>query len=282
MENMVEPTLAEPELPSSMVEVPVTVKAADGTSTTTIKKEPKDPEVLKMEIAIHMIKVKSWMEDLRAWLTNRARLYALVLMHCPPDLEEVLKTMSAWKDVRDGQDAIELLKMVRDVEMVEKWVTAVQTLAQIARRFPQTVYCGFTFCLQNEWQYVQRVVADTAPFFAPLERTIRNDLIPALLEIPRCEVTAGFRTLLSHSVKKGGLAIRNPVDTASYVHEASMSATSHLTDSLVDASVLFDFRTHRNRAEYFLQRARKQRLEREQDYLDERAEGAPAVERRDN
>ncbi|KAL7543292.1 hypothetical protein ACHAXR_013157 [Thalassiosira sp. AJA248-18] len=211
-------------------------------------------------------------------------------------------------------------------EMVEKWVTAVQTLAQIARRFPQTVYCGFTFCLQNEWQYVQRVVADTAPFFAPLERAIRNDFIPALLDIPRCGVTAEFRallthgvkkgglalrnpvdtasyvheasksatshltdsliprcgvtaefrTLLTHSVKKGGLALRNPVDTASYVHEASKSATSHLTDSLVDATIAFDFRTHRERAEYFLQQARKQRLEREQDFLDARAEGAPA------
>ncbi|KAL7525951.1 hypothetical protein ACHAXR_001236, partial [Thalassiosira sp. AJA248-18] len=36
-------------------------------------------------------------------------------------------------------------------EMVSKWVQAVQTFAQLAPRYPQTVYCGFTFCLQNEW-----------------------------------------------------------------------------------------------------------------------------------
>ena len=48
--------------------------------------------------------------------------------------------------------------------MVGKWVNAVKTLSVVAERYPQTAYAGFTFCLQNEWQYVQRVVADTGPF----------------------------------------------------------------------------------------------------------------------
>ena len=46
---------------------------------------------------------------------NRARLYALILQHCPPDLEEVLKTMSPWKTVSTGYDAIGLLEMGKDV-----------------------------------------------------------------------------------------------------------------------------------------------------------------------
>ncbi|KAL7528055.1 LOW QUALITY PROTEIN: hypothetical protein ACHAXR_003653 [Thalassiosira sp. AJA248-18] len=135
------------------------------------------------------------------------------------------------------------------MEMVEKWVTAVQTFAQIASRFPQTVYCGFTFCLQNEC-----VVADTAPFFAPFERTIRNEFIPAVLG---CGVTAEFRT-------EGWLGHPQP-------------SGNSFTCPQVDASVTFDFRTHCERAEYFLQKARKQRLEGEQDFLDQRAEGMPAV-----
>ena len=41
-------------------------------------------------------------------------------------------------------------------ELVEKWVVAVvQTLSVVPERYPQTAYAGFTFCLQNEWQYVQ-------------------------------------------------------------------------------------------------------------------------------
>jgi hypothetical protein len=57
-------------------------------------------------------------------------------------------------------------------ELVDKWVSAVKTLSVVAERYPQTAYAGFMFCLQNEWQYVQRVVADAGPFFQPLEKEI--------------------------------------------------------------------------------------------------------------
>jgi hypothetical protein len=55
-------------------------------------------------------------------------------------------------------------------ELVRKRVSAVKTLSVFAERYPQTAYAGFTFCLQNEWQYVQCVVADTAPSSRPWRR----------------------------------------------------------------------------------------------------------------
>ena len=64
-------------------------------------------------------------------------------------------------------------------DMVAKWAMAVETLAKVAVKFPQSAYAGFTFCLQNEWQYLQRVVADTGPFFNELEKAIRLHFIPA-------------------------------------------------------------------------------------------------------
>ncbi len=57
-------------------------------------------------------------------------------------------------------------------ELVSKWVSVVKTLSVFAECYVHTAYAGFMFCLQNEWQYVQRVVANTAPFFAPLEKEI--------------------------------------------------------------------------------------------------------------
>ena len=56
------------------------------------------------------------------------------------------------------------------------WTEAVETLAKIAVKYPQTAYAGFTFVLQNEWQYILRVCADTAPFFQPLEVSIQKYL----------------------------------------------------------------------------------------------------------
>jgi hypothetical protein len=49
-------------------------------------------------------------------------------------------------------------------------------------------YTNFIFCLQNKWQCVQRVVADTAPFFAPREEAICTHFLPSLLVIPSTEI----------------------------------------------------------------------------------------------
>ena len=63
---------------------------------------------------------------------------------------------------------------------------------------------GFTFCVQNEWQYVQRVVTDTAPFFSPLEEVILcMHFLPALLGVPSVEFNGEHRQLLTHSIKLG-------------------------------------------------------------------------------
>ena len=167
------------------------------------------------------------------------------------------------------------------VEMVNKWKAAVETLSIVAERYPQTAYAGFTFCLQNEWQYVQRVVADTAPFFAPLEAAIRTHFLPALLGVPAAEIDGDYRQLLTHSVKLGGLAIRNPVDTAPSVHKASLAATRHLTESLVDSATQFDPGAHRMCASEAGAAARRDRLQNEQIFLDRRGRDKPAVARRD-
>ena len=54
--------------------------------------------------------------------------------------------------------------------------------------WPQTAYAGFTFYLQNEWQYVQRVVAGIGALFAPLERMIRDHFLRSLVGIPASEM----------------------------------------------------------------------------------------------
>ena len=90
--------------------------------------------------------------------------------------------------------------------------------------------------MQNEWQYVyvQRVVADTAPFFSPLEEAIRKHFLPALFGVPSVEINGEYRQLLTQSINLGGLAIRNPMDTAPSVLKASLAASRYLRVSLVD------------------------------------------------
>jgi len=165
--------------------------------------------------------------------------------------------------------------------MVDKWVAAVVTLSTVAEGYSQTAYAGFTFCMQNEWQYVQRVVADTAPFFSPLEEAIRTHFLPALLGVPLVEIDGDYCQLLTHSVKLGGLAIRNPVDTAPCVHKASLAATCHLTVSLVDPDTRFDPGAHPMCATEAGAAAQRDRLQDVQIFLDRHGRDKPAVARRD-
>ena len=131
-------------------------------------------------------------------------------------------------------------------DLVVKWVGAVETLSTVAERYHQTAYTGFTFCLQNESQYIQRVVTVTAPFFSPLEAEICTNFLPALLGIPSStEIDGEYCQLLTHSIRLGGLAMHNPAGTAPSVHRALLVATRHLLASLLNDQLQFDLGTHR-------------------------------------
>ena len=148
-------------------------------------------------------------------------------------------------------------------DKISVWTAAVETLSKIALKWPQTAYTGFTFVLQNEWQYVQRVVAGIGFLFAPLERMIRDHFLPSLLGIPACEIDGEYRTLLSHSVKTGGMAVRNPLETAEFVHDTSKTMTRHLVASLVERNTPFDPSEHRSTVAQASTGARRDRLARE-------------------
>ena len=50
-----------------------------------------------------------------AWKENKAKCYYLVLSHCPWVLEHQLKDSSKWEETERNQDAVALLKMIRDI-----------------------------------------------------------------------------------------------------------------------------------------------------------------------
>ncbi len=90
-----------------------------------------------------------------------------------------------------------------------------------------------------------------------------------------------FRELLTHGVKTGSIAIRNPVDTAVHVHKTSVHATSHLVTSMVDKDAHLNLEDHRECVVCWEQYGRTARLGRKQKFVDARGINKPAVKRRD-
>ncbi len=160
------------------------------------------------------------------------------------------------------------------------WVATVETLALVTGNYPQAAFAGFTFCLQNEWQNLQRVRSDMAPHFAPLEVAIRTKFLPALLGIAAADLDSEFRQLLTHGVKTGGIAIRDPMDTAVHVHETSLCTTSHLVTSMVDKDAYLNLEDHRECVVRWGQYGRTERLGCKQKFVDAQGFDKPAIKRR--
>ena len=78
-------------------------------------------------------------------------------------------------------------------------------------------------------------------YFEPVERALRQEFLPALMGMPKEDISRRFRELLSQSVKKGGLGIQNPVDSAEHVHTTSPDAATHIVQTMLAKEREFDF-----------------------------------------
>ena len=54
-------------------------------------------------------------------------------------------------------------------EKVNKWITDIEELAEIAKEEPQAVYASFTKAISNRWTHIQRTVPGISHLFLPLE-----------------------------------------------------------------------------------------------------------------
>ena len=109
-----------------------------------------------------------------------------------------------------------------------------------------------------------------ALLFAPLEHMIWDHFLPSLIGISASEIDGDYRNLLTHSVKTGGVAVRNPLETAEYALETLKMMARHLVSSLVDNDVLFDPNKYRRAVSLASVGAQKERLTRERLVLEDR------------
>ena len=96
---------------------------------------------------------------------------------------------------------------------VDTWVSIVGVFAKLAVKYPQDIYMGYTSCLQSKWQYLCRCMPDITYLLEPLERALREELLPAFLCVDSEVINNEFRELLALAGRQGGLGICNPVTT---------------------------------------------------------------------
>ena len=110
MRDMTDPTIVWPIKPSRNEDV-----VDDSTSPPTTSTFWRDEFDYKCNMEIYMVIYKKAMRKEEEWETCSAKIYNLLLIHCPPDLEEVLKMMTNWDLVSVSENAMGLLAMIHDV-----------------------------------------------------------------------------------------------------------------------------------------------------------------------
>ena len=122
-------------------------------------------------------------------------------------------------------------------EDVEKWVhnkvsiwtKSIERLSQAAKSEPHLANVSLTKSLQNEWNYVQRVVSNVEKPFTLLRLALESTYLPALFD---SEVDSIESSLTLLSFRNGGLGIRDPVTTCSLAYSASKDGTKILTEAI--------------------------------------------------
>ena len=125
------------------------------------------------------------------------------------------------------------------------WANGVTALGKIAKRFPQTSYAGLVKALQNEWTYLQRVTTGNGSPYEPIDKAIREDFLPALLDQPN--IGERMSSEIAFAVKRSGLGIQDPTRSTEDSYAASIERSKLLVESLL-TGVTIDIGDHQRHA----------------------------------
>ena len=106
-------------------------------------------------------------------------------------------------------------------------------------------YDGLMMLLQQEWQFIQHAITRVRPLFAPLEVEIKDGLLPELLGEGRDKVTIYLCNCTIWGVKREGIGISYPTQTAPSNFKMLKHCCEVLTDSMINGEVL-EARSHVN------------------------------------
>ncbi|KAG0723258.1 hypothetical protein GWK47_042997 [Chionoecetes opilio] len=101
----------------------------------------------------------------------------------------------------------------------------------MAKTEPHAAYSAFTHGLQHRWSFVKCTIPGISPLLRPLENSIRNTFLPALLR----SHTMGDdeRALLTLPPRLGGMGITSPERMADEENLNSINLTRSLTEKII-------------------------------------------------
>jgi hypothetical protein len=94
-------------------------------------------------------------------------------------------------------------------EKAHKWAAGIWVIAEIAPQFPQTAYAGIQNSLQQEWQFVERVIDEIGEAFSEVKAALTDDFLPLLFG-EMMPIDSHWQKVTTLPVKVSGLSIPMP------------------------------------------------------------------------
>ena len=114
---------------------------------------------------------------------------------------------------------------------VQTWVAELKSLKELAKVEPQLAYAAYMFGLSKRWLFIMRTMNNISNLFEPLEKYIRDELLP---ELVKHQFNDNDRRLFSLPAKFGGLGIFNPTEICNNEFKNSCVATEPLVDMITE------------------------------------------------
>jgi hypothetical protein len=120
-------------------------------------------------------------------------------------------------------------------DKVKKWVEDVEKLSRVAKSEPQAAFVALSKSLQNEWLFIQRVVAKSEIAFSPLKEIIQDHFLPNLCGF---DLNGMETDLFCRPSRFLGVGIHDPLKVAANQFSASKTATRCLSEAIVNGDDL--------------------------------------------
>ena len=114
---------------------------------------------------------------------------------------------------------------------VGNWAKEVEQLVNAGRSQPHLLLASHTHSQQHKPTYIQRTTIAKSAEFAPLEHTIRTELLPEIT--PWIVLNDQQREVMAMPVRSGGIGITDPTQTAALNHQVATEATAVLVKALL-------------------------------------------------
>ena len=115
---------------------------------------------------------------------------------------------------------------------VDKWLSELSNLNEIARTEPHAAYCGFVHGFKHKLTYALRTTPGDAVLLSPLEDHIRSSFFPALAG--KSAISDVERQLLALPPRLGGLGITDFTQSPLDHYHASQDFCSPIINCIVD------------------------------------------------